>query len=137
MRARFHLAVPVDDLYAAHAFYADRLGCESGRQAERWIDLNFFDHQVTLHKVEQCDVVANNEVDRHDVPVRHFGIILPVDEWHQLIARLRAKDTDFLIEPGLRFQGEIGEQWTCFIQDPSGNALEFKAFPDESAVFTN
>jgi extradiol dioxygenase family protein len=116
---RFHLAMPVDDLAAAREFYGQVLGLEQGRSAETWIDWNLQGHQV----------------DGHDVPVPHFGLILTVAQFHKLAERLRAADVDFVIEPYVRFEGETGEQWTMFLLDPAGNALEFKAFADDSQVF--
>ncbi|MCC5858409.1 MAG: VOC family protein [Ectothiorhodospiraceae bacterium] len=135
MRPRFHLAFPVNDLEAARRFYQDVLGCTPGRTSERWIDFDFRGHQITAHLVDRHVSEPTNPVDGKQVPVRHFGLILPWDEWEDLVERLRAAGTRFLIEPGIRFQGAVGEQATCFLTDPSGNALEFKAFRDDSAVF--
>ncbi|MEO0996600.1 MAG: VOC family protein [Pseudomonadota bacterium] len=136
MRPRFHLALPVDDLEAARPFYCDLLGCATGREAERWLDLDFFGHQLTLHlAAAETRPVATNEVDREQVPARHFGVILTPGDWQALADRLRAACTRFLIEPTVRFEGQPGEQRTLFITDPSGNALEFKSFADDAAVF--
>lgn len=132
----FHLAIPVDDLASAERFYCGLLGCGTGRTASRWIDLDFFGHQVTLHLVDGDNAVRDtNPVDGDDVPARHFGVILDMDAWQELADRLQAADTRFLIEPRLRFKGEVGEQATMFLRDPSGNALEFKSFADPSRLF--
>lgn len=132
----FHLAVPVDDLDAAAAFYTDVLGCETGRTASRWIDLNFFGHQVTLHLIDDNEKADDtNPVDGDDVPARHFGVILEMEVWQVLADRLRATDCRFLITPRVRFEGEVGEQATMFLYDPAGNALEFKSFADSSQIF--
>ncbi|MFJ6673153.1 VOC family protein [Actinosynnema sp. NPDC091369] len=136
MRPGFHLAVPVDDLAQAREFYGGVLELEEGRSAENWVDWNFYGHQFVTHVVPgpRADS-GRNPVDGHDVPVPHFGLILPIPEFHALAERLRAAGTEFVIEPYLRFAGEPGEQWTMFFRDPAGNALEFKAFKDESQVF--
>jgi extradiol dioxygenase family protein len=131
---RFHLAVPVDDLDAARQFYGHTLGCPAGRAAATWIDWNLYGHQLVTHLAPQ-PVGVHNPVDGHDVPVPHFGLILSVPEFHILAERLRAMATSFAIEPYLRFEGEPGEQWTMFVRDPAGNALEFKAFADDTQVF--
>lgn len=132
----FHLAIPVDDLEAAEDFYCGLLGCRTGRTAARWIDLDFFGHQVTLHLVEdRGSVIDTNPVDGDDVPSRHFGVILEMDAWRDLADRLAAADTSFLVEPRVRFKGEVGEQATMFLHDPAGNALEFKSFADPSRLF--
>jgi hypothetical protein len=131
---RFHLAVPVDDLAAASGFYGGVLGCAQGRSADTWIDWNLHGHQFVTHLAPRV-VRAHNEVDGHVVPVPHFGVILSVPEFQELAGRLRERGTDFVIEPYVRFEGEPGEQWTMFFLDPSGNALEFKAFADDAQVF--
>ena len=132
----FHLAIPVSDLEASRVFYRDLLGCRLGREAERWIDFNFFGHQLSIHlKPEETKTATANAVDGKQVPVRHFGIVLPWDEWHALAERLKARGTDFIISPYIRFEGEVGEQATMFFLDPSGNALEFKSFKDISQLF--
>lgn len=131
---RFHLAVPVDDLDGASEFYGRVLGCEPGRSAPTWLDWDFHGHQLVTHVAPRSDP-AHNPVDGHDVPVPHFGLLLEVDDFHELAERLRAADTAFVIEPYLRFAGQPGEQWTMFLLDPSGNALEFKAFADDADVF--
>lgn len=131
----FHLAIPVNDLQQAHAFYADLLGCSIGRQSEHWIDFNFFGHQLTTHLVDELDNTTTNAVDGKQVPVRHFGIILEWQHWHALSEQLDDADIDWLIEPGIRFQGQLGEQATFFLLDPAGNALEFKSFRDDAMIF--
>jgi extradiol dioxygenase family protein len=132
---RFHLAMPVDDLDAARRFYGDVIGCERGRSADTWIDWNLRGHQFVTHLAPGRPAAAHNPVDGHDVPVPHFGLILTIPEFHELADRLRAAGTAFVIEPYLRFAGQPGEQWTMFLRDPAGNALEFKAFADDSQVF--
>ncbi len=132
----FHLAFPVHDIAAARAFYGDVLGCREGRSAAHWVDFDFHGHQIVAHLApEDCATHAYSEVDGHRVPARHFGVVLPMDQWQALAERLRALGTAFVIEPYLRFAGEVGEQATMFLLDPSGNALEFKAFADLSQLF--
>jgi extradiol dioxygenase family protein len=136
MRHRFHLAFPVTDLQTTRQFYVDVLGCRVGRESDLWIDFDFFDHQITAHLTENVLAAsAINPVDGDQVPVRHFGVILEWDTWQALAERLRRQQVDFVITPRIRFQGEIGEQATMFIKDPSGNALEFKSFKDMNRVF--
>jgi uncharacterized protein len=132
---RFHLAVPVDDLAAARTFYGELIGCAQGRSADTWIDWNLHGHQFVTHLVPGRRERAHNPVDGHDVPVPHFGLILSVPEFHRLAERFRAARTKFVIEPYVRFEGQPGEQWTMFLLDPAGNALEFKAFADDTQVF--
>ncbi|MFB4267411.1 VOC family protein [Nonomuraea sp. GTA35] len=132
---RFHLAVPVDDLDAARHFYGDLIGCAQGRSSDRWIDWNLHGHQFVTHLAPARAERVHNPVDGHDVPVPHFGLILTIPEFHELADRFRAAGTAFVIEPYLRFEGLPGEQWTMFLLDPAGNALEFKAFADDSQVF--
>ncbi|MEW2547854.1 VOC family protein [Streptomyces sp. NPDC047002] len=132
---RFHLAVPVDDLAAARRFYGGVLGLTEGRSAERWVDWNLHGHQFVTHLAPRPAERAHNAVDGHDVPVPHFGLLLTTAEFHDLAERLRAAGTEFVIEPYPRFAGEKGEQWTMFLLDPAGNALEFKAFADDTQVF--
>ncbi|HUO81603.1 MAG TPA: VOC family protein [Gammaproteobacteria bacterium] len=131
----FHLAFPVTDLGAARAFYAGTLGCPVGREAERWIDFEFFGHQITAHLARDTGPAATGAVDGDRVPVRHFGVILEWDAWQALAERLGERGVAFLIKPRIRFRGEPGEQATLFIEDPSGNALEFKAFRDPARIF--
>ena len=132
----FHLAFPVDDLASARSFYAGLLGCRTGRESERWIDFDFFGHQITAHLVDAAEAPAEtNPVDGNQVPARHFGAILDWDAWHALAERLKAEDVHFIIEPKIRFKGEVGEQATMFLLDPAGNALEIKSFKDRSQIF--
>lgn len=132
---RFHLAIPVDDLAAAEHFYGEMLGLPRGRHADTWVDWNLNGHQLVTHVAPARVAPIHNPVDGHDVPVPHFGVILPVAEFHAFAERLRAAGTEFVIEPYVRFEGEVGEQWTMFFRDPAGNALEFKAFADDAQVF--
>jgi extradiol dioxygenase family protein len=132
---RFHLAIPVDDLAAAKRFYGTVLGLEQGRSAETWVDWNLNGHQLVTHVAPDRARAIHNPVDGHDVPVPHFGLILTVPGFQALADRLRAAGVEFIIEPYVRFEGETGEQWTMFLLDPAGNALEFKAFADDSQVF--
>ena len=133
---RFHLAFPVRDLAEARAFYGDLLGCPEGRSSEEWVDFDFYGHQIVAHlSPDEVGHRATNAVDDHDVPVRHFGAILTLPQWQALAAKLKAAGAAFVIEPNIRFQGQPGEQATMFFLDPSGNALEFKAFADDSMVF--
>jgi len=134
----FHLAVPVDDLERARTFYGELLGCPEGRSDAHWIDYDLFGHQFVVHyrpKPEQPEDPAYSSVDGHQVPVPHFGVVLPWEKWEQLAERLRAAGTNFVIEPYVRFKGQVGEQATMFLLDPAGNALEFKAFKDLSQLF--
>ncbi|HEY3505625.1 MAG TPA: VOC family protein [Actinocatenispora sp.] len=135
-RPGFHLAVPVDDLAAARTFYGSVLGLAQGRESDHWIDWDLYGHQLVTHLVPHAAGPAgHSEVDGHDVPVPHFGLLLPADDFRALADRLRAAGTAFVIEPYLRFPGQPGEQWTMFLHDPAGNALEFKSFADESQIF--
>ncbi|RTL64557.1 MAG: glyoxalase [Pseudonocardiaceae bacterium] len=136
-RPPFHLAIPVDDLAAARAFYGGVLGFPEGRSAPRWVDWDMAGHQVVTHVVEGAGAsrAGSNPVDGHEVPVPHFGLVLDVDRFGELADRLRAAGTRFVIEPHVRFPGEPGEQWTMFLLDPAGNALEFKAFADLEQLF--
>ena len=132
----FHLAIPVDDLAAAQEFYCGLLGCSKGRTASRWIDLDFFGHQVTLHLVDGDDSTpATNPVDGDSVPSRHFGIVMDMDDWRALADRLERAGCEFLISPRIRVQGEAGEQATLFVCDPASNALEFTRFADPRRLF--
>lgn len=132
----FHLAIPVDDLRTAEDFYGVLLGCPRGRRSAEWIDFDFFGHQLVAHlSPDECRKGATNDVDGHDVPVRHFGIVMAPKDWERLAARLKAAGADFIIEPDIRFKGEPGEQGTFFIRDPAGNALEFKCFQDMRRLF--
>ena len=138
----FHLAFPVRDLEATRAFYVDLLGCKVGRSSDTWLDLDFFGHQITAHLVASDGGQAtsageppSNLVDGKDVPVPHFGAILEWDTWHEVAGRLKTAGVAFLIEPHIRFPGEVGEQATLFMPDPSGNYIELKSFQDESRIF--
>lgn len=132
----FHLAFPVRDIAEARKFYGDLLGCSEGRSSDSWVDFDFYGHQVVAHLApEECGHKATSAVDDHQVPVRHFGAILPMDEWEALADKLKAARVNFIIEPYVRFKGEVGEQATMFFLDPSGNAIEFKSFQDMSQVF--
>jgi extradiol dioxygenase family protein len=132
----FHLAFPVHDLALARSFYGETLGCPEGRSSAEWIDFNFFGHQIVAHLAPgETGVAKLSAVDGHGVPVRHFGIVLPMAEWQAAADRLKAKGIAFIIEPYIRFKGEPGEQATMFFQDPSGNALEMKAFGDITRLF--
>lgn len=132
----FHIAFPVHDLVAARAFYGGVLGCPEGRCADTWIDFDLFGHQIVAHLASnQPRIAAHSHVDGKEVPVPHFGVILDMSQWEALAQRLRAADTKFVIEPYVRFKGQVGEQATMFFLDPSGNALEFKAFADLGQVF--
>ena len=132
----FHLAFPVTSLEKARAFYGGLLGCPEGRSSDSWIDFDFYGHQIVAHLApDEVGHRNTSAVDGHDVPVRHFGAILTIPEWHALADRLKAAGTKFVIEPYVRFKGEPGEQATMFFLDPSGNAIEVKAFADRSMVF--
>lgn len=134
----FHLAFPVSDLEATRTFYTEVLQCKEGRSAERWIDFDFFGHQISAHlRPEECQAAHTNAVDGAQVPVRHFGAILDLETWRALAERVEAAGVAFLIEPQVRFEGQVGEQATMFFHDPSGNALEFKAFADTSKIFAS
>jgi uncharacterized protein len=132
----FHLAFPVTSLASARAFYGGLLGCPEGRSSEDWVDFDFHGHQIVAHLApEEARAVPAHDVDGDAVPVRHFGLVLPMDAWQALAARLREAGTRFVVEPHIRFQGQPGEQATLFLLDPCGNALEFKAFADPSRLF--
>lgn len=132
----FHLAFPVHDLAAARRFYGELLGCPEGRSSPEWIDFNFYGHQIVAHLAPgECGTRATNAVDGHGVPVRHFGVVLSMPQWEQLAERLRGAGTAFVIEPYIRFKGEVGEQATMFFLDPSGNAVEIKAFANLDSLF--
>ena len=132
----FHLAFPVDDLEKARAFYGGVLGCPEGRSSEDWIDFDFYGHQIVAHLApEETGDVQRNAVDGHGVPVRHFGVVLPMHEWEAMAKRLKDHGIKFVIEPYIRFKGDPGEQATMFFLDPSGNAVEVKAFADIGSLF--
>ena len=132
----FHLAFPVTSLARARAFYGQLLGCSEGRASDQWVDFDFFGHQIVAHLAPaEAGHRGSSAVDGHNVPVRHFGVVLAMPEWEMLADRLRAADTRFVIEPYVRFKGQVGEQATMFLMDPCGNALEFKAFAERSQLF--
>ncbi|MEP7212880.1 MAG: VOC family protein [Acidobacteriota bacterium] len=132
----FHLAFPVKDLDTTREFYAGVLGCPEGRSSQRWIDFDLYGHQIVAHLApESTGIRSTSDVDADHVPVPHFGIVLRMDDWNELAEKLVAKRVEFVIEPKVRFAGEVGEQATMFLLDPSGNALEFKGFNDFSQVF--
>ena len=132
----FHLAFPVSDLEATRNFFTDVLGCATGRSSDRWIDFDFFGHQVVAHLADaELNPAPTNPVDGKQVPASHFGVILDWNEWHTLADKLKSANVEFLIEPNIRFEGEAGEQATMFFTEPSGNALEFKSFRDMSQIF--
>ena len=134
----FHLAFPVTDLEAARRFYVELLGARVGRESDRWIDFDFFGHQVTAHLVDAPESGApTNRVDGKEVPVRHFGAVLEWQAWHAMRDRLQAAGVEWLIEPHIRFPGEVGEQATLFLTDPSGNGVELKSFRDPSRLFAS
>ena len=132
----FHLAFPVHDIAVARKFYGEVLGCSEGRSSPDWVDFNFYGHQIVAHLApNECGHKDASPVDGHDVPVRHFGVVLSMEQWHAMAARLAAMGTRFVIEPYIRFKGEVGEQATMFFLDPSGNAIEFKAFANLDSLF--
>ena len=133
----FHLAFPVHDIAAARKFYGDLLGCPEGRSSSEWVDFNFYGHQIVAHLApDECARRSgSSKVDDHDVPVRHFGAVLNLAQWQQLADKLKAAGTRFVIEPYIRFKGEAGEQATMFFLDPSGNAIEIKAFANLDSLF--
>jgi extradiol dioxygenase family protein len=136
MLNRFHLAIPVNDLNKTVKFYVNNLGCSLGRYCDKWCDLNFFGHQVTLHlKPDEVKEISKNQVENCQVPVRHFGIILDMNNWHNLKNKLINKQIDFIVKPQTRFKGTVGEQAIMFFYDPSFNALEFKAFDKDEMIF--
>jgi extradiol dioxygenase family protein len=132
----FHLAFPVTSLASARAFYGELLGCPEGRSSGDWVDFDFYGHQIVAHLApDEARAAVAHDVDGDNVPVRHFGLVLEMDDWHALATRMRDAGTKFVIEPHVRFQGQPGEQATMFLHDPCGNALEFKAFADRSKLF--
>lgn len=134
----FHLAFPVHDLSAARSFYGDLIGCPEGRSSDHWIDFDFYGHQIVAHLDPAAKPVAvYNNVDGDAVPVPHFGIVLTMDQFHSLASRLKEAGIHFVVEPHVRFAGQVGEQATMFFLDPSGNALEFKAFGDDADLFAH
>ena len=137
MKNPFHLAIPVNDLVKATDFYENMLGCQRGRESDSWIDFNLFGHQLVCHFVEEANRLNTNPVDGDEVPVPHFGVILSFDQFDELVRQLKQKNHIFTIEPKIRFAGQPGEQRIMFLKDPSGNALEFKAFKNLDSLFTS
>ena len=136
MKNPFHLAFPINDIEETKSFYKKHFNCEIGREDKKWVDFDFYGHQLSAHlRPEELKNTKKNSVDGKDVPVRHFGVILECETWHRLSSKLKENDIDFIIDPYIRFKGEVGEQATMFFLDPSGNALEFKSFKDSSQVF--
>lgn len=132
----FHLAFPVTSLAKARSFYGELLGCPEGRSSEDWVDFDFYGHQIVAHLApEEAGRIGTTAVDGDEVPVRHFGAVLPMEQWEKLARKLEAAGVRFIIEPHVRFKGEAGEQATMFLLDPCGNALEFKAFKDIGRLF--
>ena len=135
MPVPFHLAFHVRDLDEARGFYGGVLGAAEGRSTATWVDFDFFGHQLSLHLGEPFANAPTGRVGDHMVPMPHFGVVLPLDQWTELAGRLEEAQTDFVLAPSVRFKGEPGEQWTMFFRDPSGNPIEIKGFPNESALF--
>ena len=131
----FHLAIPVHDLQIAKEFYSSTLGFQEGRSAEKWVDFNFYGHQLVIHDIGEKTISNNNFVDGHGIPVPHFGVVLEWNQWSELAEKLKIKNVQFIIEPYIRFKGEVGEQATMFFLDPENNALEFKAFKNIRNLF--
>ena len=131
----FHLAIPVSDLDTANDFYINVLGCSKGRSSTKWMDFNFYGHQLVCHEVKELINKNSNDVDGNNIPVPHFGIILDWDQFHKLSADLQSKNINFIIEPTIRFKGQVGEQAIMFLKDPSNNAIEFKSFKNEEDIF--
>jgi hypothetical protein len=132
----FHFAFTVDDLAAARRFYGGLIGCPEGRSADDWVDFDLFGHQIVAHRARvSVPARATNPVDGENVPVPHFGLVLPMEEWKALAERLQGAGVEFVIEPTVRFEGQPGEQATMFLLDPAGNALEFKAMADPANLF--
>ena len=131
----FHIAFPVLDLNKTKKWYTEILGCTIGRESNQWIDFNLFGHQIVAHLSKKNLTNTTNDVEEHSVPIRHFGVILSINNWKEISEKLKNKNINFLIKPYTRFKGLKGEQYTLFIKDPSGNALEFKAFKDDSMIF--
>jgi uncharacterized protein len=134
-RPPFHLAFPVNNLAEARYFYGELLNCPEGRSSDQWVDFNFYGHQIVAHLSAETASKASNRVDGDDVPVRHFGVVLLMNEWRNIAQRLKDAGAEFIVEPHVRFAGQAGEQATLFVFDPSGNALEFKAFGDPDRLF--
>jgi len=137
MLTPFHLAIHVDDLDAARAFYGGVLGCEEGRSTQTWVDFDFFGHQLSLHLGPVMETQNTGRVGDVMVPMPHLGLVLDMERWMETAGRLEEHDTDFVLAPQVRFKGEPGEQWTMFFRDPAGNAIEIKGFPDASGLFAS
>ena len=135
MPAPFHLAIPVYNLQECRTFYRDILNCEEGRSSDHWVDFNFFGHQLVIHLDDSKHEAVSNTVDGKSVPVPHFGVVLEWQDFKDFSEHLKSKHIQFIIEPYIRFEGLVGEQATMFFKDPSGNALEFKAFKETSQIF--
>ena len=135
MRSLFHFAFNVTDLDVARRFYGGVLGCQEGRSTDTWVDFDFFGHQISLHLGPTFQTQASGHVDGHLVPMPHFGLVLQADDWHAMAEHLRQANTEFVIEPYLRYAGQVGEQWTMFFLDPFGNPLEIKGFADLATVY--
>lgn len=133
----FHLAIPVKEITTTRAFYRDTLGCKEGRSSDHWVDFDFFGHQLVIHIADNPQAESSNPVDGKSVPVPHFGVVLEWEVFHAFAKAIKEKGIAFIIEPYIRFEGQVGEQATMFFKDPSGNALEFKAFKDPSQLFAN
>ncbi|MDT0559651.1 VOC family protein [Ichthyenterobacterium sp. W332] len=132
----FHLAIPVNNIEICRAFYRDVLKCKEGRSSDHWVDFNFFGHQLVIHlKTEKISTLPTNPVDGKEVPIPHFGVVLPWKQFEEFSKHLKDSDIEFIIEPYIRFKNEVGEQYTMFFKDPSGNALEFKAFKHTNQIF--
>ncbi len=137
MRSVFHLAYNVRDLNDARTFYGDLLGCAEGRSTDTWVDYNFFGHQISLHIGEPFATARTGLVGGNKVPMPHLGVVLPLKDWKVLAAKLETAETDFLLSPSVRFEGEPGEQWTMFFHDPCGNPIEVKGFADFDGLFAS
>ncbi|MAW75013.1 MAG: glyoxalase [Candidatus Marinimicrobia bacterium] len=134
----FHLAFPVNNIKQTIEWYTENLSCTIGRQDEKWVDFNFFGHQISAHKTDQDNsLIQTNSVDGHNIPIKHFGIILEYNQWKQLEEKLKSKNVEFIIKPYTRFKDKKGQQSTMFIKDPSNNVIEFKAFKDDRMIFEN
>ncbi len=131
----FHLAIPVKDIQETRNFYRDIMGFKEGRSSDKWVDFDMYGHQLVIHQVEQQKEIRANLVDGHQVPIPHFGVVLLRADWEHLAQKLKAANIQFIIEPYVRFENEVGEQATMFLMDPSRNALEFKAFKDDKQLF--
>ena len=131
----FHLAFPIKDIETTKSFYSNFLGCDIGREDKKWVDFNFFGHQLVCHVSDSINEKNTNLVDGENVPVPHFGVVLSIEEFEEFLLKINEKDIDFIIEPTIRFKGEAGEQRTMFFRDPSGNAIEIKAFKDIENLF--